>query len=198
MALVGVGGALIVSAGAFVLWPAEKPPPVKPPEMVTTTVKTNPDQPPLVLQTQTGSGAPQVIVVQQPQQVLPPPEDDAEDMAPSRTTKKKSSKIAKQTFASKLEDDKAEPPPLEKPVEKKDEPKFVSEFGSVKLKVLNGWADIKVDGVPQGRAPMVKSITLPEGVHVIELHNPLRQPYRAQVNVEAGKPTEHVATLKEL
>lgn len=189
---IGGGALFLASAAAFVAWPTPAPKQpetvVKPvvheaPHMVTTTVKANPDQPPVVLQTPSGGAMPQVIVVQQQQQ--------REDEEPRRRKSSKSG--GRTTYASKLENTKAESPPVEKP---KEEPKAISEYGSVKLKVINGWADIKVDGVPQGRAPMVKSITLPEGVHVIELNNPMRKPYRAQVNVVAGKPTEHVATLE--
>jgi len=60
---------------------------------------------------------------------------------------------------------------------------------------VSGWADVTVDGKPLGRFPQVRRFQLPEGAHVLELHNPHRQPYRARVHVKAGQEVAHRAEL---
>ena len=94
-------------------------------------------------------------------------------------------------------DEDPAPPVREEP--KKEEPARLSEFGSLKLVVSGGWADVKIDGAMMGRAPVVRLLTVPAGVHVLELGgNSLRRPYRAQINIEPGKTLEHRAELVPL
>lgn len=72
--------------------------------------------------------------------------------------------------------------------------KAVVKTGMLALSV-SGWADVTVDGKPMGRFPQVRRFQLTEGAHVLELHNPHRQPYRARVNVKAGQEVAHRAEL---
>src|SRR5690606_2812840 len=66
--------------------------------------------------------------------------------------------------------------------------------GTLSLSV-SGWADVSVDGKAMGRFPQVRRFQLTEGTHVLELHNPHRQPYRAKVHVTAGQEVAHRAEL---
>ncbi|MHB8878084.1 MAG: protein kinase domain-containing protein [Myxococcaceae bacterium] len=101
--------------------------------------------------------------------------------------------------ASRLSSKEDDDPPPKPEAPDKDPPARPSEFGSLKLVVSGGWADIKIDGASMGRAPVVRLLTVAAGVHVLELGgNSLRRPYRAQIHIEPGKTLEHRAELQAL
>jgi len=62
--------------------------------------------------------------------------------------------------------------------------------GTLRL-LVNGWADISVDGKRMGRVPPQNQLELPAGKHVLELTNPAVKPYKAVVTIPEGQTVEH-------
>jgi serine/threonine protein kinase/class 3 adenylate cyclase len=181
---IGLAGVMaLVVALSLPQPPAPLAPPPQPP--VVVNVSNAPAPPPR--QEELPAPPPEVVRAVSPE---PPPKKDP----PPRPPKIRKGDAAKLGSPKEEEPPKevAPPPPLE------EEPR-PSEFGTLKLVVSGGWADVKVDGAVMGRAPLVRLLTVPTGVHVLELGgNPLRAPYRAKIEIEPGKTTEHHAELKAL
>lgn len=83
------------------------------------------------------------------------------------------------------------PPPavasIESTVPTKTPPKAAGDVGRVVLRI-SPWGRVSVNGSSIGTTPPLTQVELPEGVHRIEVNNPVAQPVVKTVQVKKGEP----------
>jgi hypothetical protein len=94
-----------------------------------------------------------------------------------------------------------EPPPVAQPAQQVDDPPEVTAVpkprpppkpkpGVLKLKATGCAVEVRIDGKSLGYTPMVNTVTLPVGDHVLEMVQPLCDPpVKERIKISAGQTT---------
>ena len=109
---------------------------------------------------------------------LPPPPAPAETPAPAANAAALAAALEAQAAEAKSAPRrKIEPPPA---------PVAPPRDGTVTLAVTP-WGEVSVDGTPRGVSPPLTQLSLPPGVHTIEVRNGSAAPFVARVEVRSGE-----------